>query len=96
MSEEQDFSNAPISLGEIKAQKDKDASKWGPRDVLIDLLRKIDNKEINPDTIIVMIHDLDEVNAHCTTWAISSQGTSDTLALLTRGYHRIIKAYIND
>lgn len=38
-----DFANAPRSVTEIRAEREHDARKWTPRDVLINLLRDIDN-----------------------------------------------------
>ena len=37
------FKDAPPSVTEIKAARSRDGTKWTPRDVLIHLLRDIDN-----------------------------------------------------
>lgn len=48
-----DFSGHPVSLGERRAEREMDCSKWSPRDLLISMLREIDSGEIQPDAMIV-------------------------------------------
>jgi len=44
----ENFKDYPLSLSEIKSEKECNASLWTPRDCLIDLLRQIDNgKKVN-------------------------------------------------
>lgn len=43
-----DFKEAPVSIGEIKADRSKQAKDWSVRDLLISLLRQIDAGEIEP------------------------------------------------
>ncbi|MBB6167130.1 hypothetical protein [Chelatococcus composti] len=56
-----DFSKAPMSIGEIRASRELDGSKWTPRDVLVSLLREIDAGERQVDTIFVAFANGDEV-----------------------------------
>lgn len=37
------FKEHPISIGEVKSEKDSDGSLWTPRECLIAMLREIDN-----------------------------------------------------
>lgn len=39
------FENSPVSIGEFKADKSRDAKDWKPREALVELLRRIDNGE---------------------------------------------------
>lgn len=48
-----DFSDAPVSVGELRADKANSGCAWKPRDALISLLRRIDKGEINPETLVV-------------------------------------------
>jgi hypothetical protein len=48
-----DFSDHPVSLSEIKAERDLDGKAWTPRDVLLKLLRDIDSGKCNPDLLVV-------------------------------------------
>lgn len=48
-----DFSNHPLSIGEIKSGRLCDGSKWTPRDVLVKMLRDIDSGAIYPDLLVV-------------------------------------------
>lgn len=50
------FSNAPFSINELKATKHSSASHWGPRDVLVSMLREIDNGRVNPDALVLIYH----------------------------------------
>jgi len=45
---QENFSNAPESIGEIKANKHYDASLWTVREMLISILREIDSGNITP------------------------------------------------
>ncbi|WP_276200323.1 hypothetical protein [Chelatococcus sp. XZ-Ab1] len=56
-----DFSKAPMSISEIRAQKVRDGSMWTPRDVLVSLLREIDAGERAVDTLFVAFAHGDEV-----------------------------------
>lgn len=48
-----DFTNHPKSLTEIKADRTDSACDNTPRDVLIAMLRSIDNGEIKPTALVV-------------------------------------------
>lgn len=50
----EDFGKHPVSLAEVKAEKERDGRLWTPRDVLISLLRDIDNGVISPTTMVVV------------------------------------------
>jgi hypothetical protein len=51
----EDFSTAPVSLAEVKADRDLDASKWTPRDALVQLLREIDSGETKVDVVFIAL-----------------------------------------
>lgn len=57
MSDEQgelNFADAPMSLATKRAEKAEDGRLWKPRDLLIDLLRDIDNGRLSPQAMVVM------------------------------------------
>lgn len=47
------FARYPQSITELRASETNDAREWTPRDVLIDVLRKLDAGEIHPDHLVV-------------------------------------------
>lgn len=49
-----DFSAAPMSIGELRARKSGKGADWTPRDALVDTLRRIDQGEISPDGLVVV------------------------------------------
>lgn len=49
----EDFSEAPVSIAELRADKANCGCAWKPRDALISLLRRIDKGEIDPETLVV-------------------------------------------
>lgn len=49
-----DFSNHPVSIAELKAARNKDGALWKPRDALISALREIDSGEIDPSDLILL------------------------------------------
>lgn len=80
-----DYSNAPISIGEARANKAVDATKWTPRDALISLLREIDSGKIKISSLVVAysedLPDGDKVTRVC----VSTKGLVEALGLLARG-----------
>lgn len=47
------YADAPKSIGELRADKEGDMSKWTPRDVLVSLLRDIDSGVVDPFELVV-------------------------------------------
>lgn len=50
-----DFSKAPRSLTEARADRTESAADWTARDVLVRLLRQIDSGEFNPEELVVIM-----------------------------------------
>lgn len=48
-----DFTNHPLSIGETRADRNRDGSLWSPREVLVTMLRDIDSGKIQPDVLVV-------------------------------------------
>ncbi len=44
-AEVETFENAPVSIGEVRADKTRSAADWTPREALVELLRRIDSGE---------------------------------------------------
>lgn len=50
----EDYSGQPASLNEKRAMLASDPAKWGPRELLVSLLRRIDSGELLvPDHMVV-------------------------------------------
>ncbi len=49
-----DFSEHPVSIAEIKADRANDAALWTPRDALIAALRAIDSGDWKPNHLLVV------------------------------------------
>ena len=47
------FSEHPVSVGEVKSSKTGDGIDWTPRDVLVKMLRMIDSGEASPDVLVI-------------------------------------------
>jgi hypothetical protein len=83
---DEDFSKTPVSITEIKAYRpEATASTWTPRDVLIDVLRRIDRGDIKPHALVVTYCEKDERgDGICTHFAQSAPDATTSLGLLTR------------
>lgn len=61
-----DFKDHPVSITERKSDlaTEDSGTLWTPRDVLIKMLRQIDNGEIEPDALIVCYREVkgDEIS----------------------------------
>lgn len=55
-----EFKDAPISLGEHRTLAENDCSIWTPRELLVFLLREIDNGRWKPDGLVVCYFQRDE------------------------------------
>lgn len=79
------YANEPKTVTTLRAEKESDASKWTPRDALIDALRRLDSGLIAPTSLIVMFDD--SVNKQI-GWSVSAQDKFLTLGLMTRCMHK--------
>lgn len=82
-----DFSNYPESIG----QRQDNPSKWTPREALINLLRKIDKKEIEPNMMIILWACEHETTIQ-TNYSIVSSSFLKTMGLLDVGRTDIMEA----
>jgi hypothetical protein len=48
-----DFTDHPLSVAEIRANRSEECHDWTPRDALISVLRELDSGERDIDTLIV-------------------------------------------
>jgi hypothetical protein len=79
---DEDFSNAPVSIAELRALKGDKAKDWSPRDALVRTLRQIDSGEINPINLVMIFETEDEYRE-----VISTEDIDKTLALYARGLY---------
>lgn len=64
MAPDDSYKNTPVSIGELRADKDKSCTSWTPRDCLVKLLREIDSGErIVSDLVVCWREPRIEINA---------------------------------
>lgn len=56
-SEGQSYANYPKSIAELRVARNNELGNWTCRDVLIEILRDIDEKRIDPDTLCVVFRE---------------------------------------
>lgn len=79
----EDFSQYPVSIAELRSDRTKHAADWSPRDLLIALLREIDQgKHPNLDTMIVVFSEHTDDGSASTKYRISSANPYKTFGLL--------------
>lgn len=81
-----DYSDAPLSIGELRSDRTGQSSDWTPRDVLIDMLRLIDSGELTPEVLCVAFGTENEVS-----YRISSPSALPTIGILYRVLHMVNK-----
>lgn len=86
-----DFADHPKSVTEIRSARSDRACDWTPRDVLIDVLRAIDEKRIDPDALVVVMRATSETEGAVShiSFRISSPDYHTTLGLLTSTIYRV-------
>lgn len=85
--DESNFKNYPTSIGEATALKNNNSRLWSPRDILIRMLRHIDDGNLNPDALIICYTIPDEKdNCSYAETGFSMSGVDKTVAIgvLTR------------
>lgn len=59
-----DFSNHPLSIGEIKSDKQQDSSLQSARDCLIGALRDIDSGKLNVESVVIVMEGKEKFLTH--------------------------------
>lgn len=83
-----DFKDHPVSINEVRAKRTQDATIIKPREVLIDLLRQIDNGLVIETLICCYEYPEDEIGN-----SISFRQSSKNI-LLTVGLMEAIKGHL--
>lgn len=83
-SDDHDYSNEPVSITELRANRGSSPKKWTPRDVLINILRDIDSGAEAYDTLITFarLKDGDGFHRKGERYWISSPDYHITLGLV--------------
>ena len=84
----EDFSKYPVSLAERKWDI---ASGWTPRDMLINLLRQIDRKELDCDAMVIIYRARPDSKMTPVHYLASSPDPITTLGVLNLGSGQIVK-----
>lgn len=83
-----DFSEAPMSITEVRGNRQQDCSIWTPRDALIDLLRNIDAGSVKCDALVIAWRDRKDGNS-LTCFSLAAPDVVTGLGLLLRAQHLI-------
>ena len=86
VEEPNNYADAPKSVGEARARKERDASKWTPRDALVSLLRDIDNGMVIDG--LVMFYHRPEDNE--TFFSAATKTKREALGLVELGKHYML------
>ncbi|USN15089.1 hypothetical protein LESZY_00550 [Brevundimonas phage vB_BpoS-Leszy] len=89
-AEVETFENAPVSIGEIKADKSRNARDWKPRDALVELLRRIDSGNYpDLDALVMAWRERSSAGEISSFYSASSPDIHVTLGILSRAEHMI-------
>lgn len=79
-----DFSTAPESIGELRARRSQLPCDWKPRDMLVRLLREIDDGTIEPDQMLVAWTPVEdnERQSSAIAFALATKGPRDAIAMI--------------
>jgi len=85
---EQSFADVPVSLNEIRAERSENSAEWTPRDMLIALLRDIDNGTRNvTDAVVTFSTD----NGEGYSFFNATKDKAVAVFLLERAKHRMME-----
>jgi len=85
--EEENFADHPDSLALKRAQSSNDARKWGPRDALIHVLKKLDAGDINPYACIIIYAEKEKDGIVGTSYILAGPDRLTTLGLMQETIH---------
>lgn len=75
----EDFSEAPVSIGEVRSDRSNLAKDWTPREALVSMLRDIDSGKRNPEELMIITIEPDgesEMNVRYSRSGASNQWTA--------------------
>lgn len=85
---EDDYSKAPVTINEIRANKAEKANLWTPRDALISALRDVDSKVINPFVAFIVLGNSDPVTYDTyTSFWVAGKNNYEIAGLAMRGLY---------
>lgn len=87
----ENFADHPKSITEVRAERSESARDWTPRDVLIDILRDIDSKKINPEAVVVSMRSRSEDGSVHTHYRASSPDHHITVGVMTAALFMVQK-----
>lgn len=90
-----EYSSAPQSITEIRADREGDMRIWTPRDVLVSTLRALDAGDIAPDALVVIYRTKLEDDETETRHAKACPDIHTALGLCHRAAHTIQKQWDN-
>jgi hypothetical protein len=85
------FADHPLTIGELRAEREQSGSSWRPRDALIELLRMIDQGKVAPDTIFIAYSESPEPGARRTSFTCAGPDPNVTLGCLERAKHHYLR-----
>lgn len=88
---DENFVNAPVSIGELRSDRENNASKWSVRDMLIATLREIDSGKINPEGAVLAYYQKAEGGVR-TSYTLAVPNSLMAYGLCTRAIHLIMEA----
>lgn len=78
------FAGAPKTIGELRSDKTGNPRSWSPRDVLINMLRDIDEGQATPTVLIVAWGHIDEAGLTSSHYTVAGGDGYTVLGLLER------------
>lgn len=84
-----DFSDHPKTIGEIRSDKSQKAEHWSPRDALIAALREIDSGEMKVDSCVLVFGKIEKGGSETNIKVAGNHSTYVTLGLIERAKHLI-------
>jgi hypothetical protein len=85
------FADAPISIAEVKAERENRASMMPVRDCVVGFLRELDQKKIKPFMVAILFAEPmeDDPSVCKTNWRLASPNNLMTMGLMARSIHEM-------
>jgi hypothetical protein len=84
------FADAPLSVTEVRAEKQDDPAIWTCRDILIKMLRDIDSGKANPNIMVICYATIHDGNTKA-SFLNKSASVYESIGLLSEVKHMILE-----
>lgn len=87
-----DYSDAPVSVGEVRSGKSLSCTDWSPREALVQMLRAIDRGAVAPSSLIIVYNDHTDGDGKTVHFSVASPSGVAAVGMLAYAQYLMMSA----